>query len=545
MVTAIERFRAGILFVLFTLCYTIIIAHLYHVQIVQAPFFENLAKQQYHLTTTQNPPRAPIYDRSGKQFLAHNKQCLSAFITPRSINDLKKLNSFLRAHFPTAYEMLPQKKDKHFMYIKRHLNESEIKKIQSAQLPDIYFLTEQRRYYPVASTGTIVGLTDIDNNGLFGIELQYNQQLAGTPTTFFLEKDARSGHFYLSKHTMIAGKEGTPIQLTLDADLQFLIDEELKTWLNQMQSKEGAVLIMDPASGDIVSMVCYPHFNPNATEIVNQEETKNKIITETYELGSVIKVCCALAALAEGIVTPDELIDCTGLKSAYIDGRLINTVHPAGIIPFTEVIVQSNNIGIAQVAKRLGPKIYDHYMRMGFGKKTNIDFPGEQKGFVNPPNKWSKQSIISLSYGYEITASLLQLACFFCLIANNGVPITPSLIKKSKPDHPKDPVYPATIISSIKDILLETTEHGTTKRARIKGYSVMSKTGTANTLVNGIYDQHKNIYTCAGIVQKGDYKRVIVTFVKEATGNNLYASTVAAPLFEKVASKMIIHERAL
>lgn len=544
MITRNEKARAFILFLIFCLCYGIIIANLYHIQIMQGEFFSQLAKQQYYLSTTQTPPRAAIYDRSGKQFLAHNKQALSAFITPRSISDHKKLNAFLRKNFPAAYSQLPSKKDKHFMYIKRHLSQSEIDLITKAKLPDIYFLTEHRRFYPVASTGNLVGITDLDNNGLFGIELQYNEQLKGTPTTYFLEKDARSGHFYLSKQMISQGKEGVPLQLTIDADLQFLIDEELSNWLQKYNSKEGAVLVMDPKTGEILAMVCHPHFDPNNTQTINQELTKNKIITECYELGSVIKICSALAALAEGVVTPDELIDCKNTKSTYIDGRLINTVIEAGTIPFTEVIVKSNNIGIAQVAKRLGPKLYDHYMRMGFGKKTGIQFPGEQKGFVNHPDKWSKQSIISLSYGYEVSASLLQLACVFCMIANDGVPIIPQLIKNNQTTASSSkPIYPPDVIAIIKDMLLQTTEHGTTKRAGIKGYTVMSKTGTANMLIDGVYNKQRNIYTCAGIIKKGDYQRVVVTFVKEATGSELYASIVAAPLFEKVATKTIIHER--
>ena len=155
--------------------------------------------------------------------------------------------------------------------------------------------------------------------------------------------------------------------------------------------------------------------------------TKNTVVTEAYELGSVFKICVALAALEEGVVTPDELIDCKNTKTTFIDGRKINTVHEAGIIPFEEVIAQSNNIGIAQVAQRLGTKIYDHYPRLGFSKKSGIPFPGENKGFINPPNKWSKQSIISLSYGYEVSANLLQLARAFSIIANGGYWIDPRI----------------------------------------------------------------------------------------------------------------------
>ena len=179
-------------------------------------------------------------------------------------------------------------------------------------------------------------------------------------------------------------------------------------------------------------MVTYPHFDPNNTHTASAELCKNSIITDAYELGSVIKVCAALAALEENVVTPDELIDCKNTETTYIDGRKINTVKAHGIIPFTDVIAFSNNIGIAIVAKRLDKKLYDHYKRLGFGTKTGIEFPGENSGFVNPPEKWSKQSIISLSYGYEISATILQLACAFCTIAT-GHHVVPTLLIRSYP----------------------------------------------------------------------------------------------------------------
>jgi len=320
-----------------------------------------------------------------------------------------------------------------------------------------------------------------------------------------------------------------------------------------------------------------------------------------------MKVCAALAALEEGVVTPQELIDCKNTLTTQVDGRTINTVQAHGIIPFTDVIALSNNIGIAIVAKRLGTTLYDHYKRLGFGTKTGIEFPGENSGFVNPVDKWSKQSIISLSYGYEVSATILQLACAFCTIAT-GYKVKPTLIlglnpsihpfhehsgraeggqntlssnnpsldaiksipvaeeSKNKllysPNNNKDltPLalsVPAGDVSKgtnvkklysdesrtiIKEILEKTTLYGTARRARMKGYRVMSKTGTANMLIDGKYDPEKNLYSCAGIIEKDDYQRVIVTFVKQANKKNIYASTVAVPLFESVAERMLIHD---
>ena len=287
-----------------------------------------------------------------------------------------------------------------------------------------------------------------------------------------------------------------------------------------------------------------PTFDPHHYQAVNPELTKNRVITDAYELGSVIKVFAALAALEEGVVTPTELIDCKNSKTAIIDGRKINTVTACGVIPFEDVIAKSNNIGTAIVAKRLGNRLYDYYERLGFGQKTGIELPGEHKGFINPPSAWSKQSIISLSYGYEITATLLQLARAMSIIANDGKDITPTIIMNNN-TNPGEQLFKPESIQTIQQVLERTTLVGTAKKAAIKGYKVMSKTGTANLLVNGQYDATKNIYTCSGIVQKDSYKRVIVCMIKESPQPDLYASIVAAPLFEKIAQRMLIHDNII
>ena len=552
--TSRYKLRATIIFFVFGMLYAIIAINLYLIQITHHDFYTNLAYQQYNVTITKTPPRAPIFDRTGKHYLAMNKNCVSAFVLPTQLTSPETLEPFLHHHFPQALKRLHVNRNKHFMFIKRKLTPEQQQLIEQNNIADIKLLSEPSRFYPMQSTGPIIGLTNIDNNGLFGIELRYNSLLAGTPTTCRLEKDARSGYFYFKKETTVVGHNSTPIKLTIDANLQFLAQEALKNTIAKFEAKEGAIIIMNPENGEILAMTCVPCFDPNNTHHLNIDHTKNRIIANAYELGSVIKVFGALAALEEGVVTPDELIDCKNKKTAYVDGRKVNTWHAHGVIPFTDVIALSNNIGIATVAKRIGLPLYDHYIRMGFGSKTGLSLPGEHKGFVNPPYNWSKQSIISLSYGYEISATILQLATAFCMIANNGYKVVPKLILSPEtssifPDQTQldkqVKLYSDENIKTIKYILEQTTLRGTTHRAQIKGYRIMSKTGTANILIDGKYNPQENIYTVAGIVQKDDYQRVIVTFIKQAAQKNAFASTVAAPLFETIAKHMLIGERII
>ena len=545
------RFRSTIIFFIFITLYLIIGINLYFIQIKNHDFYKKIAQQQYHVTITQTPARGPLFDRTGKNYLAMNKDYVAAFLLPTQLNDKENTLCFLKKYFPHAVRRFHNSQDKHFMFIKRRLSPQEIEIIKTEKNPDIFLLTEPGRYYPLTCASPIIGLTNIDNKGLLGIELLHNHILAGKSTTFHLEKDARSGYYYFKKQTTIQGDSGQPMHLTIDADLQFLVQEAVQQTVDKFNAQQAAAIIMDPHTGEIIAMLSYPYFDPNNSSKSSPDNFKNRIITDAHELGSVMKVYAALAAFEEGVVTPDELIDCQNTLTTCIDGRTINTVQAHGVIPFTDVIALSNNIGIAIVAKRLGTTLYDHYKKLGFGSKTGIKFPGENVGFVNPPEKWSKQSIISLSYGYEVSATILQLACAMCIIAT-GYKITPTLVHSLETGSPakNDEAGVGTIFSdaarnTIKEILEKTTQYGTARRARIKGYRVMSKTGTANMLIDGQYNTEKNLYTCAGIVEKDDYQRVIVTFVKEAQQKNIFASSVAVPLFESIAERMLIHDKII
>ena len=543
MINTVQKTRSTVIFFIFCAVYGCIALNLFFIQIKHHAFYTNLGQKQYHVTVTQAPPRASIYDRSGTNCLALNKQSISAFVLPKNLESPETLNPFLKRHFPQAVDRLQTHQNSHFMYIKRRLTEDEIQCITAHNIVDIKFLNEPSRYYPVESAAQIIGITDIDNNGLFGLEMQCNALLAGTPSTYTLERDARSGNYYFQKETKIQGKAGVPITLTIDQDLQFLVTDELEQAIKKNQAKEGAAIIMDPTNGDILAMTNIPSFDPNAIEVLeSQEYTKNKVITEVYELGSVIKACAALAAIEAEVVTADEPIDCENKISTYFEGRRINTVRQsaAGIIPFKEVVAKSNNIGTAKVAKRLGPKIYDYYTRLGFGSKTGIQFPGEQKGFVNHPNNWSKQSIISLSYGYEITASILQLARAFSIIANDGYSVTPRLIViTAASESTQKQLFKTESTKTIKEILVKNRP-----RENLP-YTLMYKTGTANMLENGVYNPNRNIFTCAGIIEKDTYKRVIVVFIKEVPRHDVYAATIAAPLLERIAKKLALHDRIM
>lgn len=532
-------------FFFYILAALILIINLFRIQVINSNFFISLGQQQYQAKITTVPPREIILDRYLKP-LAINKQALSAFIIPNNLENPEAVKKFLKLNFEKAYSRLEEKPNAQFMYIKRRINSEEYNLIKDSNLSDICILSEPSRYYPVMGTASLLGITNIDNTGLSGIELLYDKELTSPCKTEILEKDARSGYFY-SAEIIDTNKDNKKnnkksLILTIDSVLQFLVYQELKETINSLQADSGSVIIVDPTNGDILSLVNYPEFDTNNLEKISTEQLKNQATSSAYELGSVIKLFLALAALEENIVTPEQIIDCEDTTKITLDKFSFTTWKAHGKISFSDVIKFSNNIGVAKVAQNLGPKLYDHYKSLGFGKKCGI-FPGENSGFINPPNLWSKASIITLSFGYEISATIVQLAQALTVLASDGH-LVKLRLNKNSPIEKTQRIYSSQTINATREILKETIEEGTAKNAKIPDFTVMGKTGTARLLTNGKYDPNRCIYTFAGLIEHDNYKRIIVTFVKEAKVKNAFASTIAVPLFKKIAQKMIIHEQA-
>lgn len=543
----ISSLRVALVALLFLLLYGAAAVHVFFMQTVQGNFFTHIAQKQYQITVIQRPPRAPIFDRN-KSPLALNKEIFSAFIIPNNLKEKARVYAFIEKNFPEAWERLNRKKDACFMYLKRHLSEKEIDFIHQADLTDIQLLREESRFYPHPSLGHTIGLTNIDNDGIAGIELIFNHYLAGSPTTYLVEKDARSKTHYFKKEAKTAGVTGRPITLTIDSSLQFIAFEAVKEQVEALGALEGMAIIIDPVSGEILAMACVPDFDPNKP-VSDLALTKNRVLTEVHEFGSAMKVFTAMAALEEKKVTPDEIIDCEGKKETSIDGVHITTWKAFGKLTYTDVIRNSNNIGTSKVALRIGTPLYTHLRNCGFSRPTGLGYPGEQIGSLTPPEKWSKLTVPHLSFGYEISGTLLQLARGFAIISNGGYLITPRLLIDPAPQKipPAQQVFRPEAIEAIRNITAFNKENDFEHPGLIPGYTVMGKTGSALMLTNGKYDPSRSLYTFVGAVEKGNYRRVIAVTVREPrpTAGHTYASTVALPLFKEIAERMLVHDRVL
>lgn len=536
--------RVCVVFVCFFMLFVVITMRLFLVQIRQQDFFKILAKHQYEHEITLSPPRALVYDRTGKVPLAMNKENFSAFIVPEQLINAKKTMKFIKKKYAEVYQRIVSNPDKKFLWLDRKLTPEKYDSLKKLGLEAIHFMPEFGRFYPLNAASQLIGFTDIDNVGIAGIELGFTQQLGGVATTIKLEKDARSGVFYFGKKVRKQGERGKPVVLTIDSALQSRAYIELKKVVDDLKAQAGSVVILDPDTGQILTMTNYPTFDPNQKSVPTLAMMKNSAVCECYELGSVMKVFCALAALEEKVVGFDEHIDCEG-RFAFVDGFKVENPtltllrvlkENNNILPFHDVVRYSSNVGIAKIAQRLDQRLYLHLRRLGFGSKTKIQFPGERSGFVNPPDRWSRSSLLVMSFGYELMATTLQLAKAFGIIANGGYALDVTLVKDDNNERKKGrKLYGDTSIGQIRTILEKSCE-----RFPIPGFRVMGKTGTARCVKDGKYSDKDHYYTFAGIVEKDDYRRVIVTFIREPEKAALWASEVSLPLFNKIAQSMVV-----
>jgi cell division protein FtsI (penicillin-binding protein 3) len=533
-----HKLRVGLLLGVCLLVYIAVIMRLLWVQVVYQDFFANLATHQYVVGALGSSPRASIVDRNGQQLVV-NKEVPSAFILPHTTRDEEQMKTFLRQHYPAVLERIERSPERHFFWLERRLTPERCAWFTDLKMPEIQLAQESVRHYPYPEMTQVLGFTDIDNRGISGIELACDKQLAGEAAQYRMAKDARAQRFYFNRTVKKEGVSSEPVHITIDHKLQFLLYQDVEKVVKHFKAKQGAVIVMEPHTGEILSMVSYPAVDANDLSKVDLAMTKNVAVSECYEVGSVMKIFSALAGLEEEVVTYDEIFDCAG-KATYIQGLRVENWKSLGVLPFYEAVKNSSNVALALVGLRLKEKLYEHFLRVGFGRKTQLGFPGERQGFVNQPRNWSRFSPMVMTFGYEVTVTLLQVARALAVIANDGYYVEPVLMRtdqKAREIEPRKKLYSQQHLDEITAILELVCE-----RYPIKGFKLKGKTGTARMVVDGHYSTQKHIYTFAGFVTKDDYRRVVVSFIREPEKANLWASDVAAPLAQKVAERLAIHD---
>jgi cell division protein FtsI (penicillin-binding protein 3) len=428
---------------------------------------------------------------------------------------------------------------KEFVYLKRHLSPEEAAYILSLKLPGLYGTNEYRRYYPASDvTAQLLGFTNVDDEGQEGAELAFDKELRGIPGKKQVLKD-RLGHIIKEVQELEPPRPGRNIELSIDLRLQYLAFRELKAAVEKHDAQDGTAVVLDAKSGEILAMVNYPTYNPNNRNKVNIAAMRNMTVTDVFEPGSTVKPFTIAAGLTQGTFTPTTLID-TNPGYFQVGNKTIRDHSNYGVIDVTTVLTKSSNIGATKIALSMeGNQLWQVFHNAGLGNITGSGFPGERSGFLPQYKKWHPIEQATMSYGYGISVTPLQLAQAYLTFANGGQRPSVTLIKRQTDEEiPVERVMSADVANEVLAMLETVTQAGgTATRAAIPAYRVGGKTGTAHKLASsGGYDENRYLALFAGLVPLSNPAIVAVVMIDDPKGDQYYGGEVSAPVFSSVAS---------
>jgi cell division protein FtsI (penicillin-binding protein 3) len=429
--------------------------------------------------------------------------------------------------------------EREFVYLRRHLPPDLAARVVQLGLPGIGLRREYRRYYPAGDqTAQLIGITNIDDRGLEGIELEYQDLLAGKPGSRRVIKD-RLGRVVEDAESIHPPIEGRDLALSIDSKLQYLAFRELKAAVAQHQAKAGGVVVLDIKTGEVLALVNLPAFNPNNRATLDTRSARNRAITDTFEPGSTLKPFTVAAALEAGVIKPDTVLQ-TAPGYLTVGDATIHDAHPETLLTIGQVIQKSSNVGAAKLALALSREsLWGMLSGVGFGAASQLGFPGEVSGFLRAYQHWRPIEQATLSYGHGISVSLLQLARAYTIFATNGELQPLTLVRRDQPAEGKRVISERTALAVRSMLELVVKAGGTAPRARIMGYRVAGKTGTAHKLEGRGYAGDRYVSSFVGMAPASDPRLLVAVMIDEPSAGEYYGGVVAAPVFSQVMSEAL------
>ena len=536
------------------LCYGALFFRLAWVQCFQHEAWSSLAAASQTRRVPRPARRGHILDRRGRE-LAITRSVESCCANPRAIKAKKQtariLSRLLNLDQPRLLEQLSR--ERYFIWVKRKLTRKEAELVRRFDLRGVGLRTEQQRFYPNARLAChVLGFVDIDGKGLAGEELAFDRWLAGKPGCAIMRQDACRRTIRTAGEEERPARPGLSLVLTIDATIQQALQEELAAACERWKPKWASGVVLCPRTGDVLAMANVPDFNPNEFWRFDEEQRRNRAVTDSFEPGSAFKPFVAAWALQRGQVELGSRFDCR--QGIYRVGRrVLRDAHAYGVLDLKDVLVHSSNIGIAQVAARLGDRdLYQAVRAFGFGQRTGIALPGEASGILNPVGRWSSYSQASIAMGQEVAVTPLQLAVGFATLANGGYRVRPRIalglaspdglrIVRRFPAPPRERVLSREVAEWMgQAVLREVVTRGTGRRARGIAYAVAGKTGTAQVAApnGGGYIPDAYVGTFVGFAPAGAPRVVVAISVGEPKGVH-YGGRVAAPAVAKVIERSL------
>jgi cell division protein FtsI (penicillin-binding protein 3) len=423
-----------------------------------------------------------------------------------------------------------------FVYLRRQLPPEHAARVVELNIPGVFLQREYRRFYPAGEvTAHLIGMTDIDDKGQEGLELAYQDVLAGKPGSRRVIKD-RHGRIVEDVESIRAPQQGRDLTLSIDRKIQYLAFRELKAALEEHRAKAGGIVVLDARTGEVLALANLPAYNPNNRGRIDPQRSRNRALIDLFEPGSTLKPFTVAAALEAGRVRPDTLVP-TGNGKLIIGKHIISDVHPAGTLSVEQVIQKSSNVGAAKIALDLPAQtMWTLFSRTGFGSMPKSGFPGEGSGRLRPYQSWKPIEQATMSYGHGISVSLLQLARAYTIFANDGELLPITLLKREEPEAGTPVISPATARALRKMLELAVQPGGTAPRAQVQGYRVAGKTGTAHKIENGRYAASKYVSSFVGFAPVSDPRIIVAVMIDEPSAGQHYGGAVAAPVFREVAA---------
>ena len=550
--TGYSRPRLYLVVGIFGLGFLAILVRLTVVQVGQYTYWRDSAEAQYGRRITVAPVRGNIYDRRNN-VLAASIPAPSIFAAPREVRQPGATAQKIVSIFPSLSrsrleQQLTSKAS--FVWLARQVSPEKVSALEALKLPGIHIMKETRRIYPRGvMAGSTIGYAGVDEQGLGGLERQYDDVLAAQPLRTNGTRDARGRTVSFDQAAHAGPPRGADLHLTLDMRLQHIAEKELARQAEAIGARSGLVVIMDPYTGGILTLASYPFFNPN--DYRNKEQRswrRNRAITDPVEPGSTFKVVAAAAALEEKTVNLDEVFFCEKGRTIR-NNRVLRDHKPFEFLTFPEVMENSSNICMAKVNERVGSEqFYEYIRRFGFGEKSLIDLPGEHPGGIRHPEDWSALSHDSLTIGQEIIVTPVQLVTAFSVIANGGWLLRPRLVDRIvkgdleqtfKPERRRRILSQQTT-NRLTSILVGVVERGTGTQAALDGYLVAGKSGTAQKAENGRYSHSKVVASFIGYAP-AEAPRFVMLVMFDEPKKKRWGGSAAAPVFRRIAAQALHH----
>ncbi|MBL7686123.1 MAG: transpeptidase family protein [Deltaproteobacteria bacterium] len=545
--------------VLIALCYfllfSVVVGRTLELHIADNTKLSKLAQTQYQKKITLAPKRGNIYDVHGEE-LAIDVKVDSLYANPRQLKDpdgvADKLAPLLSMEVSKLKELL--EKDKKFVWIKRRLSPEESEKIQALKIENIGLVKEFKRFYPNKTlAANLLGAVGLDSVALGGLELYYDQYLKSTLQPIVVNQDAR-GRSY-SPYDLSEKDNPNNVKLTLDKTIQFIVEKELALSIQKTQAKSAIALVMNTKTGEVLGMATAPDFNPNEYSSYDQSAWKNRVVTDSFEPGSIFKAITAGAALESGRVTLGQKFNCEG-GAMKVGKFTINDHGNYGAMALPDIIRVSSNIGSYKIAQYLGRDYFSKIVQdFGFGTKTGIDLPGEVSGIMASPKNWDSLKMGTIAFGQGIAVTPIQVVAAYSAIANGGYLMKPyivkeiydskgNLIRENKPQIVRQVLSESHARKLVDLLKLVVETGGTGTAAQVPEYGVAGKTGTAQKVSEGHagYADGKYIASFVGVAPADDPSIAVLVSINEPKGEH-FGGVVAAPVFREIVRKTLPYLR--